>query len=108
MAVWCTIFINFFLPSLIPPPLKVDEFDARAIVRDTNKEEAAQIFEAYRSYAPFCRTSLVNAILMWRSQQHSKKTEWSDFFTENSHPKLQGFFFFFFFFFVSLFDRYCY
>ena len=44
---------------------------------------------------------------MWRSQQHSKKTEWSDFFSGDSHPKLQGGFFFFFFFLLFLFCFCC-
>ena len=70
--------------------LEIDEFDIKVLLHENQYTEAVQIFTAYRTYAPHCRSNLVSAVLNWRTQQQNKKTEWSDFFKEGSNPKVQG------------------
>jgi hypothetical protein len=70
--------------------LEPDELDARMLVKDTHSGEIEQLLGAYSSYAPSYRSSLLTAMLAWRSQQQNKKTEWSEIFKDNTHPKVQG------------------
>jgi hypothetical protein len=83
-------FLDYYelLLSLIPS-FDIDEFDAAGIFHEVNYYEASQLFSAYRAYAPFCRSNLTNAVLMWRAQQLNKKAEWADY-AKNAHTKVQN------------------